>query len=278
MNRFWDQKGSSLIEIIAALIIFSMVAAGLAIAIPMAYGRLVIWQEQYDLGRYLEKNLEDVRSHAFANLPIGDTGFITDGNYQYRWVTTYVKNDLGSQTWANSDPGTGDGLAVTYFDNIDFTGTTVKRIDPTVNFNWGLGSPDPQIQPDTFSARWVGYVEPPDDGSYTFYANTDDGVRVWVDNQLIIDHWVIGAGEWSGSITLTANVRYRITMEYFQSTDTAFAVLSWSGPSILKTLIPQSQLYSYAVKMTVVTVRDTSGNMSLDGRVMTFDYAPVPTP
>ena len=51
MNRLRDQKGSSLIEVIAALIIFSLAAVGLAIAIPLSsHGRLTIWQGQFDLG------------------------------------------------------------------------------------------------------------------------------------------------------------------------------------------------------------------------------------
>ena len=279
MIRFHEEKGSSLIEIIAALIIFSLAAAGLAIAIPMAYGRVKTWQEQFDLGRYLEKQLEDVRSHAFIDLPIKDTGFVTEGNYQYRWVTNYVINDEAHHTWAASNPGTGDGLAVTYYDNSDFTGVAVKRVDSTVDFNWGLGSPDPSIQPDTFSARWIGYVEPQYSETYTFYANTDDGVKVWVNNQLLIDNWQVGSGEWSGAIDLIANVRYSIKMNYFESADTAIAQLSWSSPSVLKTVIPQSRLYSSTAKMTIVTVRDLSGALSLDGRVITFDNdGAVPEP
>ncbi|HBE77781.1 MAG TPA: hypothetical protein DDW65_08345 [Firmicutes bacterium] len=273
MNRAYEENGSSLIEIIAALVIFSMVAAGLAIAIPMAYGRVVTWQAQFNLGRYLEKQLEDVRSHAFTDLPIGDTGFVTEGNYQYRWVTNYVINDETNHTWDISNPGTGDGLAATYYVNSDFTGLNVKRIDPTIDFNWGLGSPDPGIQPDDFSARWIGYVEPQYSESYTFYVNADDEVKVWVNNQLLIDKWEVGSGEWSGSIDLTANVRYSIKVNYFESADTAIAQLSWSSPSILKTVIPQSRLYSSTAKMTVVTVRGVSGTVSLDGRVITFDNA-----
>ncbi|MEH2026811.1 PA14 domain-containing protein, partial [Nostoc sp.] len=53
----------------------------------------------------------------------------------------------------------GDGLKAEYYDNIDFTNLKVTRTDPTVNFIWGAGSPDPSIGADTFSARWTGQVE-----------------------------------------------------------------------------------------------------------------------
>src|SRR4029079_8409559 len=52
----------------------------------------------------------------------------------------------------------GNGLAATYYDNMDFTGATVSRIDPTVNFNWGSGAPASGIGADTFWVRWTGQV------------------------------------------------------------------------------------------------------------------------
>ena len=81
------------------------------------------------------------------------------------------------------------GLAATYFDNPDFTGATVTRVDPAIDFDWGKGSPAPAIAPDTFSARWSGKLLPPATEQYIFYVNKDDGVRLWVDGQLLIDKW-----------------------------------------------------------------------------------------
>ena len=52
--------------------------------------------------------------------------------------------------------GCSRGLTVTYYDNMDFTGPSVPRIDSTIDFDWGNGSPDPAIGVDTFSARWTG--------------------------------------------------------------------------------------------------------------------------
>ena len=92
-----------------------------------------------------------------------------------------------------------------YYENVDFTALKVARVDGTVNFNWGLGSPDSLIGADTFSARWTGQVEPLYSQTYTFYTATDDGVRLWVNGVLLIDKWVDQGGtEWSGSIALTA--------------------------------------------------------------------------
>jgi hypothetical protein len=51
--------------------------------------------------------------------------------------------------------GSGNGLAVTYFDNTNFSGSSITRVDPQVNFEWDNGSPDAAIGADTFSARWT---------------------------------------------------------------------------------------------------------------------------
>ena len=75
------------------------------------------------------------------------------------------------------------GLRGEYFDNIDLTNSKLVRADPTVDFDWGAGSPDASIQPDTFSVRWTGWVLPEFSETYTFFTNTDDGVRLWVDDQ-----------------------------------------------------------------------------------------------
>jgi len=76
----------------------------------------------------------------------------------------------------------GDGLLGTYYDQNGqagqyFTGNTVVRVDPTVNFNWGSGSLASGIGSDNFSVCWTGEVEAPSSGSYTFTTRSDDGVR-----------------------------------------------------------------------------------------------------
>ena len=75
--------------------------------------------------------------------------------------------------------GPGTVSSATYFDNLDFTGATVTRIDPTVDFAWGSGSPAPRIGADTFSVRWTGQVQAPF-SKPQFYTVSDDGVRLWV--------------------------------------------------------------------------------------------------
>jgi parallel beta-helix repeat protein len=132
------------------------------------------------------------------------------------------------------------GLLGAYYDNIDFTGMLVHRIDDSVNFAWGGGAPLEGFGTETFSIRWTGFVQTTDTaGTYTFFTTTDDGVRLWVNGRLLIDKWIIqGATEWSGSIELNANTRYSIVMEYFENGGGASAALAWQPPGGQKTILP----------------------------------------
>lgn len=134
-----------------------------------------------------------------------------------------------------------NGLAAIYFDNKDFTGTSISRVDPTINFDWGRGSPDSSIDDNTFSARWTGKILSQFSETYTFYARTDDGVRLWVNNQLIIDNWNDqSVTEKSGSIELLAGVKYDIKMDYFENRKNAVSELRFSSSSTPKQIIPSS--------------------------------------
>ena len=84
----------------------------------------------------------------------------------------------------------------------------------------------------------------PSTGSYTFYTTSDDGVRLWVDNQLLINNWTDhGATENSGGITLTAGKKYDIKLEYYENGGAASIKLLWAPPGQAKQIIPQERLY-----------------------------------
>ncbi|MBN3942148.1 PA14 domain-containing protein [Nostoc sp. NMS9] len=162
----------------------------------------------------------------------------------------------------------GDGLKAEYYDNIDFTNLKVTRTDPTVNFNWRNGSPDPLIDADTFSARWTGLVEAKYSETYNFYTTADDGVRLWVNGQQIIDKFVDQpATAYSGSIALVAGEKYNIKLEYYENKSNAVSQLAWSSTSQAKEIIPQSQLYSNAS-----TSSGSSSSSSSSGNGLKAEY------
>ena len=136
------------------------------------------------------------------------------------------------------------GLNGSYYDNKDLTNLKLNRIDPNVNFSYGSGSPDPLItDDDTFSIRWEGYVIPQYTEVYTFYTYSNDGMRIYVNNQLIVSDWTNHAAqEKSGTIALQSGQSYPIKIEYYQDGGTALVEAWWSSPSQTKQVIPQSAL------------------------------------
>ncbi len=139
--------------------------------------------------------------------------------------------------------GTGTGLTAVYFDNMDFTGASISRIDAMVDFSWGDGSPAAAIGADSFSARWTGQVEAPATGTWSFTTTSDDGIRLWVNGVQLINAWVNqGPTSYSGSIALTAGQRYDLKLEYFENGGGAMARLAWSGPGQASQVIPSQYL------------------------------------
>ena len=140
--------------------------------------------------------------------------------------------------------GTGSGLTGTYYPNLNFGGKPVVRVDETINFNWGTVKPHPSIANSTYSVRWTGRVQPQFSETYTFYTQTDDGVRLFVNGQPLINDWTDHLlKENSGTIALQAGQTYTITMEYYDNTGPAVAKLLWSSSSTPKSIVPRSQLY-----------------------------------
>lgn len=178
----------------------------------------------------------------------------------------------------------GDGLFGEYYSDRELSTRAMIRIDPRVDFTWDLGSPDPAVGVDNFSVRWSGYVQPLYGEEYTFYTATDDGVRLWVDNQLLINEWVDQGGtEHMGSITLVAGRKYPIRMEYYEGGGGAQAHLSWSSASQAKQIIPQSRMSSVDTPLNapdnvtvspvsateiIVTWDDTNSDPNEDGYVI----------
>lgn len=121
-----------------------------------------------------------------------------------------------------------------YFDNAMLSGTAyATRSDASINFNWGWNAPMAGIPADRFSVRWTGTFGFTD-GSYRFFAKVDDGVRVYVDDVLIIDGWRDGAyRQYSADRAMTAG-NHTVKVEFYDNIQIARVCVWWqqvSGPA-----------------------------------------------
>ncbi|MBN1249801.1 MAG: hypothetical protein JXC32_19215 [Anaerolineae bacterium] len=105
----------------------------------------------------------------------------------------------------------------------------IVRDDPVIDFDWGYGAPMVEMPADRFSVRWTRTVtfEP---GTYRFTTRTDDGVRLWVDNHLVIDRWIDQAVT-AHVATVTVGGATPIAMDYYENGGIAAASLHWERVS-----------------------------------------------
>jgi hypothetical protein len=115
---------------------------------------------------------------------------------------------------------TGPWVA-SYFNSTDLSGAPVLQQNiSAVNFNWGYGSPGYQVSPDYFSARYQR-TQNISTGTYRVTTSSDDGVRVSIDNVLVIDNWNVQPVTTVSQDVIIMNGNHQITIEYFEETELA---------------------------------------------------------
>jgi hypothetical protein len=108
-----------------------------------------------------------------------------------------------------------------YFNNIDLSGAPVMEQNvSSVNFNWGYGSPGYPVNPDYFSARFQR-TQNFSTGTYRVSTTSDDGVRVSIDNVLVIDDWQVQPATTVSQDVIIMGGTHQITIEYFEETELA---------------------------------------------------------
>ena len=118
----------------------------------------------------------------------------------------------------------------------------VKRVDKTINFESTQEAfPGTQLV-DSFYIRWTGNLRVPKEGKYTFFLESDDGSRLFIDdNQIVANGGRHHMTEKSGEAELTAG-QHTIKIEYFENDVDAGCIFSWQAPSGNKEIVPSTVL------------------------------------
>jgi serine/threonine protein kinase/WD40 repeat protein len=150
--------------------------------------------------------------------------FSPDGRYAVSGA-----DDGTARLWELPDPQAGDrGLKGEYFRGTDLKDRVGERIDRQFHRFLQATAPYPGLGPENYSVRWTGWLKAPRPGRYTLTLNTDDGVRLWLDDRLLIDHWQEGAGTPLHAQVSLTDAPHKLRIEYFQGEGPAHFAFSWS--------------------------------------------------
>ncbi|MGW8281796.1 MAG: glycoside hydrolase family 3 C-terminal domain-containing protein, partial [Gemmatimonadota bacterium] len=137
----------------------------------------------------------------------------------------------GASLRTDRDTPDGPGLTAEYWTNIDLSGDpAIERTDPAIDFLWTLSSPGPGIESDWYSARWTGRLRAPATGVSRLGIAGNDGYRLWLDGELILDNWrKRTAGTQLAAVDLAPDSEHDLRIEFFESVGNARLQLVWDG-------------------------------------------------
>ncbi|WAH37720.1 glycoside hydrolase family 3 C-terminal domain-containing protein [Alicyclobacillus dauci] len=151
----------------------------------------------------------------------------------------------------------GNGLQGQFYNNVNLSGDPVlTRTDTNLDFNWNGNSPGSGVNADNWSAQWTGTLAPPTTGSYTFSLSSDDGSRLYINGQLVVDNWNYQpVTTKTGSITLTAGQPVQVTIQYMQGGGQSSLQLGWAPPTGVS-LMDQAVLTAKQSDVAIVFAND----------------------
>lgn len=151
--------------------------------------------------------------------------------------------------------GTGKGWKTEYYNNGNLSGEPfVTRIEPAVAFRaWDIEEkrspvgPHHKVTGEAFSLRMTGAFEPQDNGQHVFEFEGSSGVRLWVNNNLILNSWTDPTKQdhavFSSGINLTKGQKYEVKLEIMNQHGKRRAILYYKSPNLPRKIMPQSQMY-----------------------------------
>ncbi len=195
---------------------------------------------------YFGDNFDDVNNAEGGASQVAityDTGPLElEKTYYWRVDEFDGASTYRGDVWSFTTTSPGGGLRGEYYNNSTLSGDPVLiRSDPGIDFTWAAASPEPNIiSDDNFSMRWRGEVEIAFSEAYRFYAVTEDGVKLWINDKLVIDRWnVFRLNEYrTNPIELQAGQKYAVEMWSYNDDVGATAQLLWESEHQSKGIIP----------------------------------------
>ena len=229
----------------------------IAVIGPNADAPDVLWGNYYGRPSRLITPLAGIRSAVSANTKVT---YALGSSLAGETVVTVPASAL-------TIDGTQPGVKAEYFNNQDLSGSAATvRTDARIDFNWGRYQPTAQLNENSFSVRWTGKLKPTESGKYTLGFTADDGARLFLDGQLLVDAWASNPKKTvTKEVNLEAGRTYDLRMEYFQNNREAVAKLVWSYPRLAERMIEEAVATAKDADASVLVLGISAG---LEGEEM----------
>ena len=133
------------------------------------------------------------------------------------------------------------GLTAEFFRGVQLVSRAFIRTDNFIAYDWTSVAPEINVPRERFSARWTGWIKAAP-GTYKLMVIHDDGVRVWIDGQPVIDQWG-SVGKETVAVQFTGRLQ-ELKVEFNQKTGPATMGLGWIAPGAIKPrAVPESALF-----------------------------------
>ncbi|WP_282117100.1 glycoside hydrolase family 3 protein [Cellulophaga baltica] len=183
-----------------------------------------------------------------------------------KWKTAARNLNLIEAENLRNDHNEETGLYGEYFDDKFLEGTPQTRVDKVVNFDPVNNPPDPYTNFRHKSMRWTGYITPNFSGTYKIGVNSDDGVRMWLNDELVVDEWHNrGMTTDQVEIPMEAGKKYAIKLEYFDNGGDAICQLLWEVPTLTDDLYKEDKEVASASDY-VIAVMGINKSIEKEGR------------
>ncbi|MEK4418613.1 PA14 domain-containing protein [Bacillus sp. FSL K6-0268] len=202
-------------------------------------------------GKYSFGDVADGKYYAKVNVPQNYRFFGTapyfgsDGLTKYITVTqNNLKNLNAGLVKSETPPQVEHGLLGEYYTGVFFNNKVMERVDKNITIS---DLPDALGKvPENFSIRWTGKIKAPQTGEYKIITNSDDGVRVYINDEAVIDDYNVMSKtkHTSRSISLNKDELYNIKIEYFNGPGLSIMELLWSINNGPEQQISSDSLYS----------------------------------
>ena len=212
------------------------------------------YTEMYTNGRWNDLRGTNNRRYIVEFQPVFVTqtaGLPSGSNFPVGTTTnTFVATDNSGNTSTHSfnvvvvdnEAPSVSQLTAEYYDGKSFNTYKESLLVDEINYSWGSGAPESSlVGTNNFSIRFLGTVQAPQTGVYTFYTTSDDGVRLWVNGISVVNNWTNhGTTVNTGTISLTAGEVVPLKLEFFENGGAAVIKLEWSGPGLSKQFVRQA--------------------------------------